>query len=221
MNPTLLVIGAQYRSLGWRVAERASEQGYQVTTAGITGEEYQLDVRNLMPSASRSLLDADHVVCTVGINSPSETELLHYEVNVLGPLRCLDTWLRYGGTGHFVIISSNSAHIARSGSRAYCGSKAALSMAIRCTARDVAKDHHEFMSEERMPAIYGYEPGWLGGTPMSNAVEDSLEPGAKLHRIPSGQHLSPHDLATVIVSNLQIGNNLMNGALLRLDGGDQ
>jgi hypothetical protein len=94
-------------------------------------------------------------------------------------------------------------------------------MAIRCTARDVARNHAASLSNEMMPAIYGYEPGWLGGTPMSDAVMERLPEGVVPHRIPSGRHMSPYDLSVMIVANLKQGNNLMNGALIRIDGGEQ
>lgn len=117
---------------------------------------------------------------------------------------------------HFSVISSNSAHIARTASAPYCMSKAALSMGMRCIAREVAR--------ARMPVAFTtYEPGFLSGTPMSMTIAGSTDEfqEAKYHRIPSGLAMQPTDLAEVILNNMATSWNLMNGACIRLDGGEQ
>lgn len=117
-----------------------------------------------------------------------------------------------GVPSKFVVVSSNSAHVPRSESAAYCASKAALSMAIRCMARDVAKLH--------IPVeLYGYEPCWMEGTPMSNEVAERLGSGVMPHRVPGGAGMNPEALANVIVGNLQT-TGVFHGTMLATDLGD-
>lgn len=115
-----------------------------------------------------------------------------------------------GQTLHFAAISSNSAHVPRSFSAHYCASKAALSMGLRCVARQVA---------DKPFAIYGYEPGWIADTPMSRDVLGRLGPGQNPSRTPGAKHLLKEELANMICTNLTMGQGL-NGSLLRVDGGE-
>lgn len=216
----VLVIGSRTGSLGWAVEQRARTAGHVVVTAGISGEDILLDV--LSPSTIQSVdwRSFHHVVCTVGVNDGPRTALM--AVNAFGPLVMLDQWLAAGCSGHFVAVSSNCAHIARAGSDAYCMSKAALSMGLRCVAREVSKDSVEFMGEHRMPAVYGYEPGWIEGTPMSHEVAHRLDAlGAAHHRIPSGVAVDREGLAALVVNNLSLPNAMVSGVMFRVDGGEQ
>lgn len=223
---TLLVVGARPGSLGEAIAHEAENSGrWSVTTAGISNEDVPLDVLDVR---GMDLLFARHrfqsVVCTVGVNRETTiTNLSDYleeamDVNVCGPMNLLQEWARpaieQGDTQerHFVAISSNSATIARSRSLAYCASKAALSMALRCAAREAAWTGL---------SIYGYEPGWIEGTPMSQEVEDRMVSASTArHRIPGSRVLDPNRLAEMIVRNLDHHGDL-NGCLIRIDGGEQ
>ena len=121
-----------------------------------------------------------------------------------------------GDPGHFVAISSNSAHIARSGSAPYCASKAALSMAIRAEARDLARSY-----DLHTVIAYTYEPGWLEGTAMSNDVA-SRYPGMQPHRMLGlDAGLPPSRLAGMIAYNLRHCGRELNGCVLRVDAGEQ
>lgn len=232
MNNTLLVVGAQPHSLGAAVARRAQLEGFDVVTSGVSGwEDSWLDLREpeTFVDVVRKYGLPDHVVCTVGINQP--TSLLYNEkwidylgdsfiVNAVGPLSLLGLWIELwkpeledGLLHHFAAVSSNSAHIARSNSLAYCTSKAALSMGIRVIGREVAKEGLSF-------SVYAYEPGWLDGTPMSQSIIERLQPIEDLHRIPGGGAINVKDLAKVISHNLTLGP-LFNGCTIRVDGGEQ
>lgn len=215
-GPRILIIGAGYESLGSAIREECVGLDLDPTTAGIQGEAYSLDVRDhenvrwVMRDVS-----PDHVIYTAGYNGHDWQKSM--EVNVFGAMRCLDLWRLHGAPdgGHFVGISSNSAHIARTGSGAYCASKAAFSMALRCAARDVGR-----MQAQPKPIIYGYEPGLLMGTPMTQETEKRF-PDAPLTRmldVPDG--IDPADLARMIASNLS-GWRELNGVMLRIDNGEQ
>lgn len=205
-------------------------------TAGITEEEHKLPDLTLNGSIAYMhdfFVEKryDHVVCTVGVNTPGTITgggwigALDKQMrsNYLVPMILLGEWCRsWRDTEalqgqpphHYVAISSNSARIARGGSGGYCASKAALSMGLRCAARQMA--HLPF-------AIYGYEPGWLADTPMSKAVQMRLlSKGVdQLHRIPSKAPIYVADLARMIVNNIQIGGRALNGCMIPVDGGEQ
>jgi NAD(P)-dependent dehydrogenase (short-subunit alcohol dehydrogenase family) len=127
----------------------------------------------------------------------------------------MDKWMNVDPAAHhaFVAVSSNSAHVARSESAGYCASKAALSMAVRCAARRYAP-----LNTFR---IWGYEPGLILDSPMTEAVRMSVRPDVPLHRIPGNHTLRRGDLAQRIVDDIASGDRWLNGCMLRLDGGEQ
>ena len=234
----LLVVGARPGSLGYHVAITAAGRGWAVTTAGISGETVEMDVTQA-GNVRRLMLAHDwhSVVCTVGINyedvigTDELVRSMHeqYMVNTLGVINVLNNWYDRWRTEFdehwdedyeetpfcFVALSSNSAHIARSRSIGYCASKAALSMAIRCAARYAAEQKFGEMFN-----IYGYEPGWINGTPMSLSVLERLRNGEP-HRIPGERDIEPEFFSERIVSDLCFGPHYLNGCMMRLDGGEQ
>lgn len=236
----LMVVGAMPGNLGMRVALQANQTGVWglVQVYDINGS-----VNRLGHSKFLNIRDRRHVVealetfsptdivCTVGTNYPedrveelSQSMNVHVSVNLLGPIQllqeALDLWTNrwgnlYGSvpeTGfNFCAVSSNSAHIARSKSAGYCASKAALSMALRCVARREAEDPI---------TIWGYEPGFIVGTPMSQKTMDDF-PDVPLHRIPGDRTIDADDLAEQIVADLINAHDHMNGCMYRIDGGEQ
>ncbi len=240
----LLVIGARVGSLGHYVAEIAAKQGWSVTTAGISGDE-NIDF-DITDYASVYALfgespERHSIVCTAGANIEggiTDKQLygkleMAMAINAVGPMHVLHAWQEWwlhnidetymAGSSevpqdapevpmHFVAVSSNSAHIARSQSITYCMSKAALSMGIRCAARELAGTWLN---------VWGVEPGWLSGTPMSKEVNARFEYGAPRHRIPGDRTVDPAALAHFIVGGLRNPYSSLNGCMLRMDGGEQ
>lgn len=226
----VLVVGAKQGSLGDAVRISCTKLGMEVVTVGISDEEdYPLSVTDPDYKISDTLVAVrpDHIVVTAGINlEPQESGGLamsyrdHFLVNCTGPMRILDTWRLVrgplGDPGHFVAISSNSAHIARSGSAPYCASKAALSMAIRSVSRDLARSY-----EFHGIVAYTYEPGWLEGTPMSDEVVGRYPDAAPHRMLGLEAGVSTSSLAGMIVQNLRYGGRELNGCALRIDAGEQ
>lgn len=219
----VLVAGARANSLGSHVTRELRELGYDVRTCGIFDEECFVNMRD-KHSVHELLKDAyDHVVCTIGINASKDEYATgedwvmdHMRVNSFYPMRLLHSWLKtidVPNNGHFVAISSNSAFIPRRHSMAYCASKAALSMSIRVAAREEAVG-------QRRAIIYGYEPGLIVGTPMTDATVDRFGPYQT--RIPGQPHgLAADAVAAQIAATLHVGGWGLNGTLQRLDGGEQ
>lgn len=233
MSNHLLVAGARPRSLGMAIVRAAKDVGFQVETLGMTTEDHQVDASNVeqVHEFFRDHNLIDHVVCTVGTNQEGTIEGKGWfnalagqmHTNYLAPMIMLSSWTRtwrdqikQGKTPteakHFAAVSSNSARIARADSGGYCASKAALSMGIRCAARQQAR--YPF-------SLYAYEPGWLEGTPMSEMVRQRMSPSHKPHRIPGGRGINPEVLAQVIVNNLKTTNFSLNGCIIPFDGGEQ
>lgn len=189
----------------------------QTVTAGISGEEDHF-VNYEDPEELKEFFNAhqpDRVLVTVGTNHPlSDSQNMefwlsdHLHANVVIPMLILDAWLEAGPPkgSHFVALSSNSAHIPRSQSMAYCASKAALSMAIRCAARDIGKAGMDLV-------VYGYEPGLVRNTPMSGK-----RGGTRMLGLPEG--MPRRALAQQIVNGMAFGSTEFNGVLLRLDAGE-
>lgn len=219
----VLVLGAQEHSLGDAITNRlALNEGYEWLTAGISGDEHRMVNVVEEPGALRRLMEEfvpTAVVCTVGVNIPrgimsgdlAASLMDSFAVNVLGPLNALRMAMGIGSVRQFIAISSNSADIARRGSIPYCSSKAALSMALRVAAREMAGSDL---------LVYGYEFGLLMGTPMTREVESKFEgPLTRIPGAPSG--LSTQAAAREVVDRLAHPWQGLNGVMLRLDGGEQ
>ncbi len=227
MEGRLCVLGAPVGSLGEAIASEAELLGYETRTAGISGDEDdRLERLYLMKGGN----EFDYVVCTIGINEPDNWRK-SLETNVELPLHYMETWLamrmRVPGIkpGAFVFISSNSAHVARGNSEVYCATKAALSMAVRCRARDIAREY-----ETLGPSfIYAYEPGFIAGTPMSQEVTRRLSKTMsareaqviQMHRMPGvWEGMDRRLLGRLIAMNLT-NSRILHGSTLRVDLGDQ
>lgn len=220
-----LVVGAREGSLGEAIAESLGVQGMDVVTSGISGEDRAMDI--LVKSDVRRVLkrvEPNLLVCTAGINRRADFlgdddfdhELVwHLTTNAAGVLMLLREFVnRPMCARQFVAVSSNSAHIARGGSAPYCASKAALSMGLRVAAREC----------KGSPVIWGVEPGYVDGTPMS--AETKFNFAGALHRIPGVNDragLGRNEIANHIVALALNGMSGMalNGCMIRLDGGEQ
>jgi NAD(P)-dependent dehydrogenase (short-subunit alcohol dehydrogenase family) len=225
---TVLIVGARPNSLGTAVRDLLRSKGFGAATAGVSGEEHYLDVRDIhsIENVVRIVHPTD-IIVTAGINEPANlradgyhTSMLNsYVVNAVGPMMVLNEWLRHleeypklkVAARAFVAISSNSAHIARRGSVPYCASKAALSMALRCAARELGGK--PFL-------VYGYEPGLLEGTPMTQDTETIFGP-AQSRMMGAEKGIAPEKMADLIVQYLLMPTIALNGTMLRIDAGEQ
>jgi NAD(P)-dependent dehydrogenase (short-subunit alcohol dehydrogenase family) len=218
----------------WGVVETAGIDPEETFSLNVMDRIQVLDFFNTTP------YNFHDVICCAGINiasdlnkpfgglsyvddkyvdDPKFSTAIHDQliVNALGPMIVFEQWRRYWkdldeetSRFNFVAISSNSAHIARSGSTGYCMSKAALSMGIRCVARACAEESFN---------IWGYEPGFLIDTPMSRKSVKMF--GSNPHRIPGNRTIETQELAERIISDIRSGHSWLNGCLLRTDGGEQ
>jgi NAD(P)-dependent dehydrogenase (short-subunit alcohol dehydrogenase family) len=227
---TYLIYGARRGSLGDYIAKNLLSLGLVVVTAGISHEE-DLTCDILDGEERVKMLESvepSNIVCTVGINKPvnffhdewSEVFADSVAVNTFGPLALLRDWVARTATDEdqFVAISSNSAQIARTGSSPYCMSKAALSMGIRCVARELAKQS----PAGDYPQVYAWEFGLLDGSPMTQEV-DSVLGANTLTRMPGLPAGMPVSSAADAVTSLLLmhGAKGLNGSVFRMDAGEQ
>lgn len=228
----VLIVGARRGSLGEQIAFALGDMGASVTTAGLTDvdEDLGLDITDTARFEwCLRASEADHVIVTAGVNEAApfdstvpdfgDVAMDAFMVNALAPLRALAAFRRVAPNGgHFVVISSNSAHIARTMSAAYCMSKAALSMGIRCAAREIAKEGRA--DGRSQPIAYGWEFGLLKGTPMTQATAGSVQgPLTRMPGLPNG--IAPYAAAQHVSAAVRFGWRELNGCMFRLDAGEQ
>lgn len=224
--PRVLVVGARPGSLGYHIAGYLRGQGVpEVVRAGISSEPVVLDVQDKQRCEHIiESVEPTHIVCTVGINRGGPfyerewdwSAQDHMSANFFGPMNLLASYEKWlgGMPGTFVAISSNSAHVARSNSAAYCASKAALSMGLRCAARDATRAGKPL-------AIWGYEPGALLATPMTQAVAGKLGRDVPMSRMltnPAGMPVA--DVARIVGRDVLASAAVLHGTVVRLDNGD-
>lgn len=224
-QPRVLIIGARKGSLGDHIATQLMLHGAETMVAGISTEPMHFDITDYGRCVQMMAeLDPTHVVCTAGVNQGAPVyadgwETLardHMDANLFGPMNLLaafEDWLEEL-PGTFVAISSNSAHIPRSNSAAYCASKAALSMALRCAARDLTRAGKPLR-------VWGYEPGALLGTPMTQQVSRGLGRDVPMSRMltnPAGMPVQA--VARVVARDLLDSADVLHGCMVRLDNGE-
>lgn len=230
MDRKLLIIGARTGGLGAHMAEEARQLeprwgDGRVVTAGVSGDEdTYVDITDATTWTTLILNGQfTDVVCTVGVNDPQFGFDWHLKVNASGPLQFCDWWafecakqIEEGIPFNFVGISSNSAHVPRSPSAPYCASKAALSMGLRTLGRKYARQ------TGGQVRIWGYEPGWLEGTPMSKDSAEALSDGFSPHRIPAGYDagINPKLLCSKILDDMIIYSEMLQCTMQRIDMGD-
>lgn len=229
-----MIFGAREGSLGAEIKEemecvgRELLSGMTVVTAGISGEDLRLDAsdRFFETDVYNSVMEEQPniIAITTGVNEPGGVARIplikkNMDINFFGPMRILasvDMISPPFRPAAIAVISSNSAHIARRGSVGYCSSKAALSMGIRCVARDWATDLNK-------PRLWGYELGLLKGTPMTQGTEARFGP-AQSRMLGAEAGLEPSAVAQRIAADLTGSSALLkalNGTCIRLDAGEQ
>jgi NAD(P)-dependent dehydrogenase (short-subunit alcohol dehydrogenase family) len=225
----LLIIGGT-SGIGQEIANLAPghplEQG-TLHEALAVGEDY-CDVRQPDQVYEKVFsFRPTHLVYSAGINNlqwikdstPEEFGQL-LAVNVIGFQTVLSAMLKVGIRGASVVaISSDAASRPMRTSLMYCASKAALTMAVRCAARELAS--------------YGWRvnsvsPGKVADTGMTSYV-DSRVPGLRgwtpeyasayeANSSPLGRPLTKEEVAWTVLDVL-FGVNGLTGADIVINGG--
>lgn len=169
-----------------------------------------------------------YIVYSAGFNrlewikdiSKSDVMEYTYDVNVAGFVALVSEHVRQYPDAEVsaVAVSSDAAENPMRGSLAYCVSKAALNMAIRVMARELAPRWR----------VNGVAPGMVEGTPMTRYIDETIpvfrgwtpEYAREYERssVPSGRRATIEEIAETIRWVL-LGPPQMTGAIVKINGG--
>ncbi len=189
-----------------------------------------MDVRNIgqVNDFVRAHGPFGHIVYSAGVNTLAWARDLTvnaimretFDINVTGLVTLISEHLRSWPESemNIVAVSSDAGRIPMRGSVAYCSSKAALNMAVRVLARELAPEHR----------INAVAPGMVEGTPMTEYIDRtipgfrgwSLEFAREYERMgtPTGVRATLEEVAQTIVW-LLFGPEQMTGAIVDINGG--
>jgi sorbitol-6-phosphate 2-dehydrogenase len=143
-----------------------------------------------------------------------------YSVNCAGFVELIGSHVRLYPTAYLsaVAVSSDASRIPMRGSVAYCSSKAALNMAVKVMARELAPLHR----------INAVAPGMVEGTPMTAYIDEAIpefrgwteERAREYERsnTPTGRRATLGEVAETIEWVL-FGPDQMTGAIIDINGG--
>lgn len=190
------------------VVARADVRSASQITAEFLGQEYEGIVYSAGVNRLSSIVD---------LQDRDAADL--YDVNVLGFMRVMSV-VATGlfGVKSVVAVGSDAAERPMRTSMAYCSSKAALHMAVRCAARELAPNI-------RVNAV---APGMTDGTKMTEYI-DATVPGLRgwtpesarmyeLSQIPMNRRANTWEVAQVIYSVLH-GPEYQTGSIVTVNGG--
>jgi NAD(P)-dependent dehydrogenase (short-subunit alcohol dehydrogenase family) len=216
------VIGGE-TGIGEEIARELSIRQYETYVS----KQSEVDVRDYHALVKwiDDLGPFDITIYSAGVNIPNfipnvnlEDLDLVYQVNVIGFVKVLKALVRSQDYGKVIGISSEAHRVAMRGSIAYCSSKAAMAMAIRCAGRELAPNWQ----------ILGVAPVVVEDTPITThtdkycaeirgvsekeIVEDSIK------KIPYGRRLTKIEVAGLTCDLLKT-TPFLTGVTIDLAGG--
>lgn len=216
------IIGGK-TGIGDAVAIRlAAEGGFDIY---ITGKE--VDVRNRIALseyiANNGIFDT--IIYSAGVNylsmipGVSEFEVDEiFHTNVIGFINVLHELTYHQRAGKIICIVSSAADNAMRGSIAYCSSKAALKMAVKCAAREMAPKW----------SVIGVSPIAVDRTPMTAYIDKAVpalrgwtEQQARdyeLSGIPMGRRPDKTEVADLILDIITM-SDFLSGSIIDFGGG--
>lgn len=225
---TVLVVGVG-SGIGKGIAELANNMG--VTTFCPSMED--LDVTDSQPIIEDAIAEQriTHLVYSAGVNelcwikdidAPYMGNMENFkdllDVNLIGFAKVLGALVNHHPIRSVVAISSDAATRPMRGSLMYCASKAALDMAVKCAARELAP-------KTRVNAI---SPGMTDGTRMQQYIDRTVPvfrgwtPDAALSyeksQNPMGRRATVEEIAHVTIDVL-FGPEYLTGSIITVNGG--
>ena len=169
-----------------------------------------------------------HLVYCAGINELAMIPNIDYKhrgnfseilnVNVVGFARVLAAMIENNPLRSVVAISSDAAYRPMRGSLMYCAAKAALDMAVRCAARELAPDI-------RVNAV---SPGMTEPTGMQEYIDKTVPAFRgwtseealryEISQNPMGRRATTEEVAKLVTSVL-FGPEYLTGAIIPINGG--
>jgi NAD(P)-dependent dehydrogenase (short-subunit alcohol dehydrogenase family) len=223
MNRVWVIGGTQ--GIGDEIRKELGERGY----AYVATSEKDCDVRHGLEIAHYySSIKPVGIVYVAGINHLMPAA--EYEegiaedimnVNLMGFMRLIHVvafHLKDHSPRHIVAISSDAATTPMRNSMAYCSSKAALNMAVRCAARELAP----------RVQVNAIAPGQVADTPHTEAVDKQVSAikGWSMEEtiansealIPTGRRATKREVAQMVCLTLSAPAQL-TGAIININGG--
>lgn len=214
--------------IGQAVSMECAGKGHDVSSSGI---KYDVKDPGKLGSFWEQFGPFDAVVYSAGVNQlgwieelDDKTVLDIYDTNVVGFMRLLQLIKKKNAgavIGHcqsIVAISSDAAERPMRTSIAYCASKAALNMAVRVAAREMAP----------LVRVNAIAPGVTENTIMTAYVDAVVpairgwrgESAAEYERsqIPMGRRAEPAEVARVTYDVLT-GPEYLTGSVITVNGG--
>jgi NAD(P)-dependent dehydrogenase (short-subunit alcohol dehydrogenase family) len=168
------------------------------------------------------------IVYTAGVNALANIGELsysdvhrQYSVNALGFIFLLDSLAANANRDlplNIVAICSDAAETPMRGSIAYCSSKAALQMAIRCGAREMAPNWR----------INGISPSTVDGTPMTEYIDATVPEfrgwtpeqarSYEMGNMPMKRRATVDEVVRLVFDVIN-GPEFMTGSIIKLTGG--
>ena len=222
MERKAFVIGG-HSGIGAAIAARLRDEDVEVDAP----EKRYCDVRSLDIEWTVKKREYDYYVYSAGINHLDwipgmNLQMMQqiFDVNVMGFMRMLSWITRDPCTpARVVAISSDAAVRPMRTSMAYCSSKAALDMAVKCAARELGP------AGWRINAV---SPGMTANTGMTKYIdkevpeirgwtpEQALE--YEMSQQPLRRRAEPAEIADVVWATL-IGPDFLNGSVITVNGG--
>jgi 3-oxoacyl-[acyl-carrier protein] reductase len=226
-----LIVGAS-SGIGRAIDEYVNATGIPECNEWVAPSSDILDVRSLAECSACIQQEGpfDYIVYSAGINQLAWVSQLAephrdvfadtWDVNCHGFIRIMSCHeiLFPGAEGSAVAISSDAARRPMRGSVAYCSSKAALDMAVRVMARELAP-------RWRVNAI---SPGSTEGTFMTSHLDEEIPAFRnwskhqtrqyELSQIPMARRAYPEEIAHFTAQVLE-GPDYLTGAILEINGG--
>lgn len=189
-------------------------------------DEDSVDVTSFMQLArAYENFQPNWIVYCAGVNKLMRAEefddfdgLAMLDINALGFMRVISLATRTPFTHSIVAISSDAATHPMRNSMAYCASKAALSMAVRCAARELAPAirvnavapgpvANTTMTEQVNEAVAAIK-GW-----SAEQVEEDVRKG-----VPMRRRAYMEEVAHVVYTTLD-GPEYLTGSIIEINGG--
>lgn len=171
--------------------------------------------------------ELSEIVYCAGINKLDKIQDMDYgdvknifDINVLGFMRVMTMMARREAPGcRVAVVSSDAAHRPMRTSMAYCASKAALNMAVRCAARELGPAGYR---------INGIGPGMTAPTGMSEYIDATVPDlrgwttqemlSYEMQQAVVKRRASPMEVAQMVRQVLE-SPDYLNGAIIDMNGG--
>jgi NAD(P)-dependent dehydrogenase (short-subunit alcohol dehydrogenase family) len=229
MDGEVLIVGGR-SGIGAATAELlAKRHAYEGMHIAIP-DHHQLDISSVISTESyvSKYGPFTHIIYSAGINrlrwaGTRKISLMmedHFSINCAGFVELIGAHTRIHPTAYLsaVAVSSDAGSRPMRGSVAYCASKAALNMAVKVMARELAPLHR----------INAVAPGMVEGTPMTAYIDDTIpefrgwtEEEARAYELqntPTKRRATLGEVADTIEWVL-FGPDQMTGAIIDINGG--